>query len=148
MSQSSSWLRSGGTNQTPLLMKMGLLTIATLPLPERAIVKLPTLMVLGQNHMPLLMWPAQCQTPLPMKTGLLAIAILPFPEPAMVILPTLMRLGQCQTPLPKRLRQDASSARLRPAQNQLSSRLWPSPFQSPLLMKTGLLAMATLPLPE
>ena len=141
--------------QSPCPMKTGLLAMATLPLPERATARLPTEMRLGQPQTPLpkrsrqdqsswsrscqnqpssCVWPDHLQSPLPMKTGLLAMATLPLPEPATVILPTLMLLSQCQPPLPKRLRQ-----------RQSSSWLWSGHDQTPLLMKTGLLAMATFP---
>src|SRR5829696_5898035 len=85
-------------------------------------------------------WPrsGHAETPLLMKTGLLAMATFPEPEPdpAIVRLPTLIVLGRNQTPswLWLRLRQNQSS--------------WPNRFgqlQSPLLMKTGLLAIARLP---
>ena len=72
-----------------------------------------------------------------MKTGLLAMAMLPVLEPATMTLPTLIWLDRCQEPIPKRLRQPQSPS-------------WPRSghARTPWLMKTGLLAMATFPLPE
>src|SRR5215204_3376070 len=123
-------------------MKMGLLAMATLPLPLLAMVRFPTLTTSGWNERPSRL--RFC----PMKMGLLAMAILPLPERAIARLPTLMVLGQPQMLLPKRLRQDQSSLRSRPGQNQTSSRAWPSRVQCPVSMTMGLLAMAILPLPE
>src|SRR5215204_1955547 len=123
-------------------MKMGLLAMATLPLPLLAMVRFPTLTTSGWNERPSRL--RFC----PMKMGLLAMAILPLPERAIARLPTLMVLGQPQMLLPKRLRQDQSSLRSRPGQNQPSSRAWPSRVQCPVSMTMGLLATAILPLPE
>src|SRR5215212_8478639 len=119
-------------------MKTGLLAMATLPRPELATVRLPTLMVLGQPHMWLPEWLSkrlsqrqsslpcrfcQVESPRSMKMGLLAMATLPLPEPATVMLPTLIQLSQFQA----------------------SSWLWSRHDQIPVLMKTGLLAIATFP---
>src|SRR5215204_4772371 len=130
-------------------MKTGLLVIATVPLPELAMVRLPTLMRSGPNQPALpgrlrqrqsspLVRSGQCETPLLMKTGLLTIATLPAPEsepePAMVRLPALTWLGRNQTPSWLRLCQNHSP--------------WPNLFgqcQNPLPIKTELLTTARLP---
>src|SRR4051794_18293596 len=62
--QASSWLWSRH-DQIPALMKTGLLAIATFPEPEPAMVRLPTLIVLGRNQTPFRVWLRFCQNQLP-----------------------------------------------------------------------------------